>query len=63
MMMKDKILLILNYKIDDTFLRMQKEMGITSGDVEPLDNMELMDTTELLAEIIEKILLKQKGDA
>lgn len=58
--MKTKILEMLDDKIYEIFLDCQNEMGINSGDVEPLDEFELITKMNELADKIIDILNKQK---
>ena len=58
--MKTKILKMLDDSIYEIFRECQNEMGIKSGDIEPLDDYELMKKMNELAKMINNILNKQK---
>lgn len=53
---------LLTEKLDEIFLEMQERFGIKSGDVEPLDDIELAEKQMDLAMTIGRILRKQRGE-
>ena len=60
--MKEKILELLDEKVNEIFFEMQTELNIEYGDIEPLLALHLDELQEKLAEHIEKVLIYQKGD-
>ena len=60
--MKDKVIKLLEEKVNDIFFEMQEELGIESGDITPLGVLELDKRTEELAEIITLVLENQKSN-
>lgn len=59
--MKEKVFNMLAASIDNVFLQCQNELGITSGDVDPLEVLKLDELTEELTNTIIDILENQKG--
>ena len=53
---------LLDDKVNEVFIEAQKEFGITSGDIEPLDAYELNDKEHELTMLIGKLLRKQRGE-
>ena len=58
--MKEKILQLLDDKVDEVFLEMQEELNIEDGNIFPLDALELDNCKEQLANIIESVLTTQR---
>lgn len=58
--MNEKILQLLEAKVDEVFLEMQNELGIEDGNVFPLDSLQLDICIHNLADKIEVILNSQK---
>lgn len=58
--MKERINEMLADKINEVFAEMQKEMNIESGDILPMDNLELDDLTDKMAEVIARVISYQK---
>lgn len=58
--MKEKILQLLENKVDEIFLEMQNELNIQDGNIFPLDALELDNCMENLANKIEHVLNTQK---
>ena len=56
----EKILKLLEDKVDDIFLEMQNELDINNGDISPLDAFELDNYIKQLADKIEVVLNNQK---
>lgn len=59
--MNEKINELLEEKINEIFYIMQTELNITSGDISPIDDLDLDMLKNKLAVHIEKILEFQKG--
>ena len=57
---KEKILNLLNDKVDEIFLEMQEELNIEDGNIFPLDKLELDNCIERLADKIEDVLNSQR---
>ena len=60
--MEAMISTMLEEKINEIFLEMQEKFNIKHGDVEPLDEYELMEKNIEMSIIIGKILRKQGGE-
>lgn len=60
--MEAMISTMLEEKINEIFLEMQEKFNIKHGDVEPLDEYELMEKNIEMSVIIGKILRKQGGE-
>ena len=58
--MKDKILQLLDDKVNEIFFEMQEELNIQDGGIFPLDALELDNCKEQLANIIEHVLNTQQ---
>lgn len=58
--MNDKVRALLEDKVNDIFLEMQKELNIQSGDISPLMSLKLNDSMEDLATIITDVLKSQQ---
>ena len=62
-MFKDTVLtmvqMALDDKVNDVFAAIQTELGITSGDVEPMDYMALETAQNALADVVAGIIAKQ----
>lgn len=56
---REKILNLLEEKVDEIFLQMQDELNIENGDIFPLDKFELDNCIEQLADKIETVLNTQ----
>lgn len=57
---KEKILNLLEEKVDEIFLQMQNELNIEDGNIFPLDKYELDICVSALADKIETVLNSQK---
>lgn len=58
-MFKEMINNAIDDKITDLFIALHDEMGITSGDVSPLDMFELEQAQNALAGIVNRIIINQ----
>mgnify|MGYP003413189621 CR=1 FL=1 len=56
---KEKILNLLEEKVDEIFLEMQNELGIDDGNIFPMDKLELDNSMEQLADKIKLVLDSQ----
>lgn len=56
---KEKIINLLEEKVDEIFLQMQNELGIEDGNIYPLDALELDNYMEQLADKIKVVLDSQ----
>ena len=59
--LKADILGMLESKIESIFLECQNAIGIKSGDISPLDALQLEQKEKELAELITEIIFQQKG--
>ena len=59
-MLKEKILELLDEKVNEIFFKMQEELKINNGDIYPLDALYLEELEEKLAEHIKDVLMQQK---
>lgn len=59
--MKNKIKAMLEEKLDEVFCEMQKEMGIESGDIEPLMLKQIDEELDCLTEMVRDVLGMQSG--
>ena len=59
--MREKIVQLLEDKVNEVFLEMQDDLGIQDGGIFPLDELDLNDCKEHLAEVIERVLNTQQG--
>lgn len=60
-MSKKEITALLDEKINEVFAAIQQAEGITEGDIEPMDSIELDELTGKLADLIERVKKYQKG--
>lgn len=51
----------LDEKVNDVFAQFQKEMGVKSGDIDPMMSLELDEAEKRLAEIIKMVIYNQMG--
>ena len=58
---KIDILGMLESKVEDIFIDCQNAMNIKSGDISPLDALQLEQKEKELAELITEIIFQQKG--
>lgn len=58
--MNEKILNLLNDKVDEIFYIMQEELNIEDGNIFPMDKFELDNYIQQLADKIETVLISQK---
>lgn len=58
-MFKEMINNAIDDKITDLFIGLQNDLGITSGDVSPLDMYELKKAQNALADIVNRIIINQ----
>lgn len=58
-MFKEMITNAIDDKITDLFIAMHDDLGITSGDVSPLDMYELEKAQNALADIVNRIIVNQ----
>ena len=58
--MNEKILQLLDEKVDEIFLEMQNKLGIEDGNIFPLDKLQLDICICALADKIEAVLNTQK---
>lgn len=58
--MKERFQKALEIKIDEMLFDVQNELGITDGQVDPIDAINLDELTEKLAEQLEKIIRFQE---
>lgn len=49
-------------KVEDIFIEFQQVLEVKSGDVDPMDSLQLQQKEEQLARVITDILVKQKGE-
>ena len=61
-MNKKEIAALLDVKINEVFAAIQQAEGITEGDIEPMDSIELDELTDKLATLIERVKNYQKGE-
>lgn len=59
-MLKEKILQLLDDKVNEVFFEMQEELKIEDGNIFPLDKVELDICIYTLADKIEEVLNTQK---
>jgi hypothetical protein len=59
---KKEVIALLDAKINEVFAAIQKHEGITEGDVEPMDVVELDELTAKAADLIIRITQYQKGN-
>ena len=60
--MEDMIYSLLDGAVNDIFLKMQMELHIDSGDIEPFDAYELYKKEHELSMIIGRVLREQRGE-
>lgn len=57
---KNKVIALLDEKLHEVFATLQEQEGITEGDIDPMDSVELDRLTEQAAELIIKVIGYQK---
>ena len=58
--LKKEILNLLDKKVNEIFVEIQDREGITSGDIEPFDAVELDELEEHMASLIAKVISYEK---
>ncbi len=58
--LKKEILNLLEKKVNEIFVEIQDREGITSGDIEPFDAVELDELEEHMASLIAKVISYEK---
>lgn len=61
-MKKHEIMALIDTKLNEVFAEVQKVKGITEGDIDPMDAVELDRLTEQAAELIHRVTEYQKGN-
>ena len=56
-----EIMGMLEDKVQDIFIQKQNELGISSGDISPMVDYDLMTTLEKLSQIIDYALTEQEN--
>lgn len=62
MTLKEMIIRSLEDKIGEVYVEMQDRYVIEDGSISPLDSLDQDEQTSKLAEVIERVLRKQKGE-
>lgn len=57
---KNKVIALLDGKLHEVFAALQDQEGITEGDIDPMDSVELDRLTDQTAELIIKVVGYQK---
>ena len=60
--LREDVLGFLQERIEDLFIDFQNALQVKSGDIDPMDSLQLQQKEEQLAGVITEILVKQKGD-
>ena len=60
-MEKHEIRALLDTKLNEVFKELQDREGITEGDIDPMDALELDRITEQAAELVHRVITYQKG--
>lgn len=60
--MKEKIYELLVDKVTDIFIEIQNELGIVSGDIEPLLHLAICDKEDELADLIAVAIENQRKE-
>lgn len=59
-MEKHEIMTLIDEKLNEVFKELQDREGITEGDIDPMDALELDRLTEQAAELVHKVIAYQK---
>lgn len=60
--LKADVLWMVTERVEDVFIDFQNAMEIKSGDISPLDALNLRAKEEQLSELIADVLIQQKGE-
>lgn len=60
--LREDVIGFLQERIEDLFIDFQNALQVKSGDIDPMDSLQLQQKEEQLAGVITEILVKQKED-
>lgn len=60
-MEKHEIMALIDTKLHEVFKELQDSEGVTEGDIDPMDALELDKLTEQATELVHKVIAYQKG--